>query len=113
VVGMATGSLWTLALLAPLAVAQQLTFTPFHTDGTYELGERVGWTVTLPQGAPNAGRYHYEIRQNNSETLQMAELDLSSGHATIETTRYEPALLYVEVTSPNAAPVHLGAAVAP
>ena len=110
---MATRPLWILALLAPLAFAQQLTFTPFHANGTYDPGERVGWTVTLPQGALPAARYTYVIRQNNSETLQAAELDLSLGHATIETTRYEPAMLYAEVTSPNTLPVHLGAAIAP
>ena len=100
-------------LLASFAEGQALIVTPFQADGTYELGERVGWSVALPQGVAPAGRYTYAIRQNNSEAIQMAEMDLSSGHATIETTRYEPAMLYVEITASNSPPLHLGAAVAP
>ncbi|MEO5922262.1 MAG: acetylxylan esterase [Bryobacteraceae bacterium] len=98
---------------ASLAYGQQPIVTPFRADGIYAAGERVGWTVALPQGARAAGRYTYAIRQNNSETIQTAELDLSQGPATIETTRYEPAMLYLELTYPNATALHFGAAVAP
>ena len=96
------------------AHAQQITFTPFHKDGIYELGERTGWA------AEGAGSYSYVIRMNNREVIQSGTLDLQSGSPTIETTVAEPAMLYVEVlpapaTAPTepSTPIHLGAAIAP
>jgi cephalosporin-C deacetylase len=100
-----------LALLvgAPLVLAQQLAFTPFHANGIYALDEPAGWSVTAPAGAE--GKYNYVIRKNNLDTIQMGTLDLTSGTATIETTLSEPAMLYVEVSTTP--PFHLGAAIAP
>jgi len=113
------------------AKAQDLVVTPFHQNGIYNLGEKAGWTVTLPTGAAAPGTlYNYLIKKNNSDTFATGVLDLSSGSATIETTLNEPAMLYVEVNAipspalpsqgPGAplatakpAPIHLGAAVAP
>ncbi len=116
-----------LALCVPLAHAQQLSFQPFHGSGIYQPGEKVGWTVSRPQGpAAPIGTYTYTIKTNNSTITTTGSLDLSSGTATIEATLNEPAMLYVEVTanaSPTAAaqtsnaaigpPIHLGAAIAP
>jgi cephalosporin-C deacetylase-like acetyl esterase len=101
--------------LASLSDAQQLSFAPFHSTGIYRLGEKAGWTVSLPNGAA-AAKYNYEIKKNNFDTIKTGTLDLSSGSATIETTLTEPAMLYVTVTpegAPAASAVHLGAAVAP
>jgi cephalosporin-C deacetylase-like acetyl esterase len=113
------------------AQAQDLVFTPFHQNGIYALGEKAGWAVTLPKGATAASvRYSYVITKNNSDTIATGSLDLSSGSATIETALNEPAMLYVEVnadaspapsaqapgaaqSAAKAAPIHLGAAVAP
>jgi cephalosporin-C deacetylase len=90
-------------VLAPLAAAaaadqSPLVFTPFHADGIYALGEKVGWTVTL---APNAvapkGRFGYIIRSNDLDVVKTGSFDLSSGAATIETTFDQPAMLYVAV----------------
>jgi cephalosporin-C deacetylase-like acetyl esterase len=108
--GSAAGFL--LFLAATLTPAEQWTFTPFHKDGIYGIGERAGWTVTLPQGAAATGKYSYIIKTNNLATIKTGALDLSSGSATIETTLGEPAMLYVEVNG-NGPAVHLGAAVAP
>jgi cephalosporin-C deacetylase-like acetyl esterase len=104
---------WLLA--APLANSQQLSFTPYHKSGVYDLGEKAGWTVTLPHDAPPpAGSFTYAIKKNNSDTIKTGVLDLSSGSATIETTLGEPAMLYVEVNAGGGAPaIHLGAAIAP
>jgi cephalosporin-C deacetylase len=96
------------ALAALPAYSQQLSFTPFHENGIYDLGERAGWRVTAARGT---GTYDYVIKKNNLEVLKTGALDLSSGSATIETTLDEPAMLYVEVRT--APPVHLGAAIAP
>ena len=40
-------SILLVALFCTSARAQQvLTFTPFHANGIYQSGEKVGWTVT-------------------------------------------------------------------
>lgn len=85
-------------LLASAAGAQQLTFTPYKATGIYDLGERAGWTVTVPEGAAvPAGGFTYTVLKNNSETLASGPLDVSSGRATIEVTLNEPAMIYVRV----------------
>ena len=101
----ATGLAMVCAFAGALPVrAQQLSFTPFHKNGIYELGERAGWTVTLAEGAiAPVNQYSYVIRKNNLDVMQKGALDLSSGSATIETKLNEPAMLYVEV-APNASP---------
>jgi cephalosporin-C deacetylase-like acetyl esterase len=125
--GLALASALSLATLP--ARAQELFFTPFHQNGIYALGEKAGWTVTLPQGATALSHYTYIIKKNNFDVIAAGALDLSSGSATIETALAEPAMLYVEVKpdapaapqgSNAAAPVaakdpaiHLGAAIAP
>jgi len=106
-----------LALLACVVVAQsqQLQFVPFHSTGIYRIGEKAGWTVSLPKDAP-AAKYNYEIKKNNFEVIKTGTLDISSGSATIETTLQEPAMIYVTVKAegpPTASAIHLGAAVAP
>jgi len=102
-----------IVLAAPLIQAQQLTFTPFKQNGIYELGERAGWEVSLPQGAAAATvKYTYTIKKNNLDTIQAGTLDFSAGRARIETTLREPAMLYVEVSGPGPA-IHLGAAIDP
>lgn len=109
-------SLFVALVLAALpARAQQLSFTPSHKNGIYELGETAGWTVTLPQGvAAPTGNYTYLIRKNNFATIKTGTLDLSSGSAAIKTTLREPAMLYIEVSAgPSQTAIHLGAAIAP
>lgn len=104
------------ASLATLgAGAPPLALTPFHQDGIYALGEKVGWTVTLPPGAAlPAGGFSYALKKNNSEVIQSGDLALASGRATIETTLDEPAMIYVEVSPRGGKPCAVaGAAVAP
>ena len=80
---------------ASAADAPNLIFTPYHADGIYALGEKVGWTVTLaPDAAPPKGRFSYTIRSNNLDVVKTGSFDLSSGKATIETTFDRPAMLY-------------------
>src|SRR5581483_3432844 len=109
----------------PAARGQQLTATPYHANGIYDLGEKVRWTVALPPGAAApAGPYTYAIRKNNfGDPIKTGTLDLARGPAAIEVTLDEPAMLYVQVTPPagaaGASParggrgIALGAAVAP
>jgi cephalosporin-C deacetylase-like acetyl esterase len=104
-----------LTLAASLAHAQQLNFTPFHKNGIYDLDETAGWTVALPQGtAAPTGGYTYVIRKNNLDTIKTGTLDFSSGSQKIEAKLSEPGMLYVQVRGGDgAAPIALGAAVAP
>jgi len=76
----------------------QLVFTPFHADGIYALGEKVGWTVTAAPGAvPPKERFSYTIKSNDLDVVKTGSFDLGSGTATIETTFDQPAMLYVTV----------------
>jgi len=107
------------------AAAQQLTFTPYHTDGTYDVGERVGWHVAVAAGQTAAGTYTYVVKRDGLAVIGRGTLDPSSGHATIEASLDRPGMLLVEVRPPaGTAGFHgaskselgrvlLGAAVAP
>jgi cephalosporin-C deacetylase len=83
---------------ASAAAEPQLTFTPFHADGIYALGEKVGWTVTPAPGtvAPKGG-FSYTIKSNDLNVVKTGSFDLHSGTATIEATLDQPAMLYVTV----------------
>jgi len=105
-----------LILAATQTPAQELSFAPFHPNGIYQLGQRAGWTVTVPAGADQTmTKYTYVIKTNNRDVIQTGTLDFSSGSTTMETALNEPAMLYVEVKPPakDAVPIHLGAAIAP
>jgi hypothetical protein len=100
-----TSSRWSL-LLAGLLVAlfsthasaqQDLTFTPFHANGLYQPGEKLGWTVTRSDGAAGPTRFVYDITKNELEVLRSGTLDLSSGTATIEAVLDEPCMVFVEL----------------
>jgi cephalosporin-C deacetylase len=119
-----------LALLAhvPAApgAAQQLAFTPYHANGTYDVGERVGWRVSVAPGRTAApGRYSYTVKRDGAEVVGTGDFDLSATSPVIETSLDRPGMLLVEVRPPEGAAdfrgasraevgrVLLGAAVAP
>lgn len=106
-----------LILFAYLAEPQRLHFEPFKSSGTYCLGEKAGWTVTLAEGAAGtAPKYTYEIKRNNLDEIKSGTLDFTSGSTTIEVTLEEPAMIYVTVSAEGSTPasaVHLGAAISP
>jgi cephalosporin-C deacetylase len=77
-------------------IQQQLTFTPYHSSGIYNVGETVGWTVT-PGPVPPAYAYKWTIRRNNAVVLKEGKLDLSSGKDTIEISGDQPEMIYVAV----------------
>src|SRR5258706_13750956 len=81
-----------ICVFVSVAQAQQLSFTPFHKSGIYELGEKAGWTVVLPQDtdAP-VSKYAYIIKKNNLDVIQEGTLDFSADAGTIETMLDEPA----------------------
>jgi len=83
--------------VARICSAQELTLKPFKADGIYALGEKAGWTATLPAGSASAvADYSYIIRKNNLDVIKSGSLDLSRP-ATIEVTLDEPAMLYAVV----------------
>jgi cephalosporin-C deacetylase-like acetyl esterase len=77
-------------------IPQQLTFTPFHANGIYDVGETVGWTVTQGPAEPTY-RYKWTVRRNNAVVLKEGKLDLSSGNDRIEIRGDEPEMIYVAV----------------
>jgi cephalosporin-C deacetylase len=99
--------------------AQQLTCTPYRASGIYSVGDKVGWTVTLPQGAVPTAEYVYTIKRNNWDVIKTGALNFSAGRATIEVTLNEPAMVYVEISlkassaGSGGGALALGAAVAP
>jgi cephalosporin-C deacetylase len=104
--------LWLLLVGASVGYSQPLTFSPYHQNGIYDVGERAGWTVQAPEGAPAA--YTYAIRKNNRDTIQSGSLEFTGGKAVIEAKVDEPAMIYVEISAgKDSQPVHLGAAIAP
>jgi len=80
-------------------IPQHLSFTPFHADGLYNVGDTVGWTVTPAAQTPGTPVYAYKwtIRRNNAVVLKEGKLDLSSGKATIEIAADQPEMVYVAV----------------
>jgi cephalosporin-C deacetylase-like acetyl esterase len=78
------------------AIAQQLTFTPYHATGIYDVGETVGWTVT-PGPTPSAYQYKWTIRRNNAVVLKEGRLNLSSGRDTIEIGGDRPEMIYAAI----------------
>jgi cephalosporin-C deacetylase len=97
---------------ARLCSAQQLTFTPYKASGIYGVGEKVGWTVNLPQGVGSTGDYAYAIRKNNQDVIKTGKLDFSTGRAAIEITVDEPAMIYVQISHAGGAGRDLGAGMA-
>jgi cephalosporin-C deacetylase-like acetyl esterase len=77
-------------------IAQQLSFTPYHASGTYDVGETVGWTVS-PGPDPVTYSYKWSVRRNNRVILKEGKLDLSSGKDKIEVTGDEPEMIYVAI----------------
>ena len=100
---------------ARLCSAQQLTLTPYKASGIYGVGEKVGWTASLPQGAVSTGDYAYAIKKNNQDVIKTGSLDFSAGRTNIEVTLDEPAMIYVQISSrgDSGKGMAVGAAVAP
>ena len=77
-------------------IDQQLTFAPDHASGIYDVGDKVGWTVTPGPVTPTYA-YKWTIRRNNAVVLKAGMLDLSSGKDKIEITGDQPEMIYVAV----------------
>src|SRR5215471_17459000 len=110
-----------LAKASPSYQAAQLTATPYKASGIYAIGERVGWTISLPHDAASKdGVYSYTIKKNNQDVIKTGSLNFSTGgRATIDATLDEPAMVYALISphadspSPAGGDLALGAAVAP
>src|SRR5262249_448553 len=83
------------------SAGDKVMFAPYNKSGIYQLGEKVGWMVSMPDGEKAAsGKYKYTIKKNNFEPVDQGEFDLSSGTAKIEFSIDESAMVYVQVTPP-------------
>ncbi|RYG26726.1 hypothetical protein EON82_02190 [bacterium] len=91
--------------------APRITATPYKPSGIYAAGEKVGWTITLPEGTTTP--YRFSLKRNNQEVVESGRLDLSSGRAVVETRLVDPAMLYLEIAREGGRPAAFGAAVAP
>jgi cephalosporin-C deacetylase len=89
---------------APVPFNPAVTFEPFHANGIYRKGERVGWTLRAPLGM-GPQRFSYTIRQNNFSEIKSGTIDLAGGVGTIETMLNEPGMIYVRLTPIAATPV--------
>jgi len=78
------------------AIAEQLTFAPYHANGMYAVGETVGWTVT-PGSTPPTYQYKWTIRRNNAVVLKEGKLNLAAGRDTIEIAADRPEMIYVAI----------------
>jgi cephalosporin-C deacetylase len=111
-----TALVWTFIglLFAQLCAAENLVLVPFKPGGIYVLGEKAGWTVSLPEGSAATTTYSYQIKKNNFDVIKSGTLDLSKP-ATIEAVLHEPAMLYVEISDsdPQTKDQVVGAAIAP
>jgi cephalosporin-C deacetylase len=78
-----------------------LSATPDHADGIYHVGEKIGWTLTLPAGAGTAG-YHYVVKKNGLDAVDSGALTFPGpgGSTRIEVAASEPEMVYVEVAPP-------------
>jgi lysophospholipase L1-like esterase len=77
------------ALISVLAAAdwcsaQQLALTPYRPSGIYDLGERVGWTATLPQGAAPEGAGRPAPRADRNSQIAHAQLVEKAGKGGID-----------------------------
>ncbi len=79
-----------------VAIPQQLTFSPYHANGIYNIGETVGWTVTPGPVTPTYS-YKWTIRRNNAVVLKEGKLDLASGKDKIEIIGSESEMIYVAI----------------
>jgi cephalosporin-C deacetylase len=91
---LALSGTWLSAQRAP--IPQQLTFTPYHASGIYDLGETVGWIVTPGPTTPTYA-YKWTIRRNNAAILKEGKLNLSGGKDTIEIVGDQPEMIYVAI----------------
>src|SRR4051794_34470995 len=92
--GLIAGAAYSFAQRTP--IEQQLTFTPYHASGIYDVGETVGWTVTPGPVAPTYS-YKWTIRRNNAVVLKEGKLDLATGTDKIEIPGEMPEMIYVAI----------------
>jgi len=93
--------------------------TPYKATGIYNIGEKVGWTASLPQGVTPTGDYTYTVKKNNLDVIKTGKARFWSGRpSTVHQSRLplnEPAMIYVRfrLQTLRIRYRRLGAAVAP
>ena len=105
---------WETRAQPPAQAPPELTFSPFHENGIYSVGEVAGWTViSSPAAAASSTTYTYTAKKNNQDVIKTGTIDLSASRATIEVSMNEPGMLYVQITREGGSPMTVGAAIEP
>ena len=105
---------WDTRAQPPAQAPPELTFSPFHENGIYAVGEVAGWTViSSPAAAASSTTYTYTAKKNNQDVIKTGTIDLSASRATIEVSMNEPGMLYVQITREGGSPMTVGAAIEP
>ena len=73
-----------------------MVVTPDRTDGVYQVGDTVHWTVQW-QGGSNAPAARYTLKSGGLTDVGQGDLAFSNGTATLESTFDKPNTMLVEV----------------
>jgi hypothetical protein len=82
--------------------APQIKLTPLKPGAIYEVGEKLGWTVTTG-GTPPTAPVTYTLKKNGLTVYKTDTLDLSTGSGKIETSLDEPGSVVLELQNAPAA----------
>jgi cephalosporin-C deacetylase len=100
-------------LVANFCRAQPMVVAPDRTNGIYQIGDDVHWTVEW-KGQSHAPAAHYTLKSGGLKVVGEGDLNFSNDVAGIETKFTAPGTMLVEVTWPpeNATNNAVGGAVA-
>jgi len=85
-----------LALIAANVCRAQMVVAPDRTNGIYEVGDTVHWTVTW-KGASNAPAAQYALKSGGLTEVGQGDLNFTNGVAGLETKFTAPNTMLVEV----------------
>lgn len=85
-----------LVLTSSLGVAQSLTVSPDKTDGVYQVGDTVRWTIQRQGDAPPTA--HYTLKSGGLTPLVEGDLTFTNNLANLESKFTSPNTLLLDVT---------------
>ena len=88
-----------IALIAASLCRAQMVVAPDRSNGVYQVGETIHWTVTW-KGESNAPAAHYTLKSGGQTDVGQGDLNFTNGVAGIETTFAAPGTMLVEVKWP-------------
>ena len=88
-----------IALIAASLCRAQMVVAPDRSNGVYQVGEIIHWTVTW-KGESNAPAAHYTLKSGGQTDVGQGDLNFTNGVAMLETTFAAPGTMLVEVKWP-------------